>query len=353
MKRFISVLLAIATIFSLTISSFALKEIKLTGLKLNKSAVTLTEGSVFKTAVTFVPANTTQKLVSYSTSNKNVASVDTKGQIKAVSKGKAVVTVASAKNKKIFASITVTVTAKEVAEKKPKVVRVGTGNAFKPFCYLDENGKLQGFEYEVLKEADKRLPEYEFTFETFDFVNILLSLESGKIDLAAHYYAKNAEREKKYLYTDEGVCVATMRILVAKDSNKINNIEDLTGKNVYVSAGSNNAYLAEKYNAEHNNPLKLVYGNLDNATIVQGLVSGTIDATFGTEKTLSDWNTAYGEKLKQVGDAIYDSYTYYIVKKDNVELKTAIDKAIKSMKEDGTLAQIAIKTVGKDVTKRQ
>jgi L-cystine transport system substrate-binding protein len=29
-------------------------------------------------------------------------------------------------------------------------VIVGTGNAYEPYCYLDENGELAGYEYNVL-----------------------------------------------------------------------------------------------------------------------------------------------------------------------------------------------------------
>lgn len=227
-------------------------------------------------------------------------------------------------------------------------IKVGTGNAFKPVCYLDEDGNLAGMELEILTEVDKRLPEYKFEFETYDFANILLSLESGKIDLAAHYYAKNAERVEKYLYTEEGYTSVDMRAAVDNNRTDINSVDDLKGKKVYVPSGSNAAYLAEQYNKAHDNALNLQYGTQDNATIVQSITNGTIDAFFSTPKTVNDLNTAYGEKLKLVGDPVYSSETYYIVNKKNEKLKEAIDGAIKSMKEDGTLAEIVTRLMGAD-----
>jgi len=38
-----------------------------------------------------------------------------------------------------------------------ETVVVGTGNAYEPYCYLDENGNLAGYEYEVLKAVDELL----------------------------------------------------------------------------------------------------------------------------------------------------------------------------------------------------
>ncbi|MGP3740406.1 hypothetical protein ACTWKB_20200 [Bacillus sp. 4A_MP2] len=36
-----------------------------------------------------------------------------------------------------------------------KEIVIGTGNAYQPFVYLDENGKLTGYEKAVLDEVDK------------------------------------------------------------------------------------------------------------------------------------------------------------------------------------------------------
>ncbi len=43
---------------------------------------------------------------------------------------------------------------------------------------------------ELIKELDKRLPQYEFEFKTMDFGNLLLSLDAGKIDLVSHQMEK-------------------------------------------------------------------------------------------------------------------------------------------------------------------
>ena len=46
------------------------------------------------------------------------------------------------------------------AESVQKII-VGTGNGYEPYCYLDENGELAGYEYGVLKEVDKLVDRWD------------------------------------------------------------------------------------------------------------------------------------------------------------------------------------------------
>ncbi len=70
-----------------------------------------------------------------------------------------------------------------------KVV-VGTSNTMPPYYYQDENDNLTGYDVEVLKALDERLEGYEFTFEVMDFNAMAVSLETGKIDIAAFQLVK-------------------------------------------------------------------------------------------------------------------------------------------------------------------
>ena len=55
------------------------------------------------------------------------------------------------------------------AEGKVTKIVVGTGTAFPRICFIDENGKLTGFDVELVREIDQRLPEYEFELQTQEF----------------------------------------------------------------------------------------------------------------------------------------------------------------------------------------
>jgi L-cystine transport system substrate-binding protein len=239
-----------------------------------------------------------------------------------------------------------------------KKIIVGTGHAYEPYCYLDENGNLAGYEYEVLKAVNELLPQYEFTYETFDFANILLSLDSGKIDIGAHQYAKNAEREKKYLFADESYMTYKIYITVPAGNTTIHSLDDLQGKKVMTPTGSLKAYLFESYNKDHpDHPIILSYvsDNTDEE-VVAGLQNGVWDATALTQRDAAKLNKAFGsgvEILKQVGAPISSSHTYFVFNKDNEQLKQDIDGALKQLKESGRLAEISRKVLGNDYTESE
>jgi len=112
MKKLISRVLCLMIVLSIALPAYAISVVKVTGIKLDKTSATLTVGDVQKLNVVFTPANTTQKTMSYSTSDKNVVSVDAAGTIKALKAGKAVITVTSASNASLKATLNVTVKAK-------------------------------------------------------------------------------------------------------------------------------------------------------------------------------------------------------------------------------------------------
>lgn len=234
---------------------------------------------------------------------------------------------------------------------------VGTGNGYEPYCYLDENGNLAGYEYEVLKAVDELLPQYEFEYQTSDFTNVAISLDAGKIDIAVHQYEYNEERASKYLFGEEAYTTFVTYLVVPKDNTSVNSLDDLQGKTVYAGGkGSNTTFIIENYNEEHkDNPIKIV--NAESATseeFIQGLLSGAWDAAVATKRDVEKNNNAYGsEAIKTVGEPIQSSSTYYLFAKDNVELQQAVDGAIRELKQSGKLAEISIEVIGGDYTESE
>lgn len=244
------------------------------------------------------------------------------------------------------------------SETKVTKVIVGTGNAYEPYCYLDGKGNLAGYEYEVLKAVDELLPQYEFTYRTSDFANVLLSLDAGKIDIAAHQYEWNKERDSKYLFGKEAYTTYVTYVTVASDRNDIKSFDDLRGKTVKSSTGSNSTYVLEGYNKEHSdNPIKIAFvNNSTDEEVVTGLLNGVWDATIYTKRDVAKLNAGYGDKkdaLKVVGAPVQSSSTYFIFDKKNTELKEAVDGAVKELRENGRLSKISIDVIGGDYTESE
>ncbi|MFD0692968.1 transporter substrate-binding domain-containing protein [Paenibacillus sp. GCM10027628] len=238
------------------------------------------------------------------------------------------------------------------ASKAVKKIVVGTGTQFPNICFIDDKGNLTGYDVELVKEIDKRLPDYEFELKTMEFKNLLLSLETNKIDFIAHQMEVNEERQKKFLFNDEAYNIFPNKIIVHKDNNTVKSIDDLKGKKLLVTATSNAAVLAEKYNKEHNAGINIVYTGAgeDAKTSIK---AGRADASISTQFAVDFLNKSADAQLKTVGEPLSNSKVYFILRKDETDLKAKIDEALKAIKADGTLAKLSTQWLGADYTQGQ
>ncbi|MBD3859071.1 transporter substrate-binding domain-containing protein [Bacillus sp. 28A-2] len=232
-----------------------------------------------------------------------------------------------------------------------KEIIVGTGNAYQPFVYLDENGKLTGYEKAVLDEVDRLLPQYRFKYESFEFKNILPALDAGKVDLAAHQYEINDERQKKYLFGKVGYTDYTSYVVVDKASgHDFQSLDDLAGHKVHTSTGSNFAYLLEQYNQKHDRKIDIVYGDGGNEILVKNLQNGTVDAALLTKYDVNKLNKQFNANLVTSGKPVNVSKTYYLYQKNNTKLQKDIDQALQKLIDNGKLAELSKKILGGDFT---
>lgn len=246
-------------------------------------------------------------------------------------------------------------TDEEAAASNPdaETVVVGTGNGYQPFVYLDENGDLKGYDVAVLEAIDEKLDDYNFEYESSDFKNILTSLSAGKVDLAAHQYEYNDERASKYLYGEVGYTDYTLYIVNTAGGDQYSNLDDLQGKKVFASPGSNVAYLLEQYNSEHENAdeqITIIYNENVSELFVTGLQNGTADAGILTKYDTNKYNEQFDANLEIASEPISVSKTYFLYDKADEELKDAVDGALQELIDEGTLAELSIEYLGDDYT---
>lgn len=235
-------------------------------------------------------------------------------------------------------------------ENKIKKIIVGTGTQFPNICFIDEDGNLTGYDVELVKEIDKRLPDYEFEFKTMEFSNLLLSLETNKIDFIAHQMEVNKEREEKFLFNQEPYNIFPLHVVVNQNNKSIQGVKDLAGKKVIVSATSNSANLIEKYNKEHGNKINIVYSGQGSDDAKTQLKTGRVDATISTPFAVDFINKAADAEQKVVGNPLSNSKVYFLLRKDETKLQKDIDSALKEIKNDGTLTKLSTEWLGKDYT---
>ncbi|QOQ79557.1 transporter substrate-binding domain-containing protein [Aerococcus urinaeequi] len=232
-----------------------------------------------------------------------------------------------------------------------ETIIVGTGNAYQPFVYLDENEDLQGYDIEVLRAVDEKLDQYDFEYESMDFKNILTSLSADKVQLAAHNYAYNDERGAKYLYGEEAYNNYAHHIAADESIGQVyQSLDDLKGKKVFASPASEVANILESYNAENDDAIEIVYSEVNGELLVSGLQNGTADAAILTKFDVDKYNEQFDINLQASDEALKTAGIYYVFQQGDEELQTAVDGAIKELREEGALSELSVEILGADYT---
>lgn len=122
MKKFVSIIISIVLVLAITLPSAALSTIAVKSIKLNNNKINLKVGQTSYLKVTFTPANTTQKKITFVTGNKRIVTINTDGKITGVSVGSTTITVYTF-DKKMSIKCKITVT-KLVDNSKPITIKM-------------------------------------------------------------------------------------------------------------------------------------------------------------------------------------------------------------------------------------
>lgn len=229
-------------------------------------------------------------------------------------------------------------------------VKVGTGNGAAPFCYLDEDGNPIGYDLDVLAELDKRLENYEFEIETMDFSTLIVSIDSGAIDMISHQLVKSEARKEKYLFPEQYYCLSPMSLCVKNDSG-IKTMEDMAGKSLDQNPSAYEYQMLMAYNAAHPGK-EVVINAVSDQTVADGykkVSNGQVDASLTYQATYDSVIADLGIDNLSLTDVVMCEDTYMMFGKDNEELCSAVNEALKEMIADGTLSKISQTWFGEDV----
>ncbi len=231
----------------------------------------------------------------------------------------------------------------QAAEGDP-VVRVGTEGTYPPFTYVDPRSQeLTGYDIEVA-EAVAKEAGWQLKFVQSPFDSIFPALDANRIDMIANQVTINPEREARYLFTkpytySHGV------IVTASDTDDIKTLADLKGRTAAQSETSNWAGVAREAGAN----VKSVEGFAQAAEL---LVQGRVDVIVNDNIAVLDYLASTGSKdIKIVGDAGDEvSRQAFTFRKGDADLRDQADKALKTLRDDGTLKKISEKYFKADVS---
>lgn len=238
----------------------------------------------------------------------------------------------------LFASI-VGCSHKVNKEQQNKEIIIGLDDTFVPMGFLDENGKLVGFDVDLAKEAFKRMNK-EIKFQTIDWSMKETEINSGNIDVIWNGYTLNDERKNKVSYTDS--YMKNKLIIVAMSESGINTKSDLEGKVVATQQSSSPADVIEKdtkLKSSFKGGAPVLYDTYDKA--LRDMEIGRTDAIVGDEVLIRYYMKQKGEEKYKIleEDLGYQNFVVATAK-DNEALSKEINDTLNEMKKDGSFNKI-------------
>lgn len=245
---------------------------------------------------------------------------------------------------------------KEKKDGGKEVIRVAVEGTWKPYNYVDENGVLTGYDIDVIKAVSEKIPDVELKFEPTSWDGMLLALETDRYDIVLCEVKKNPEREKRYLYADIPYNYDYPAIAF-KETTDIKSADDLLGKTVIVGAGSSYQEWIDSFNAKNGGKVNVLYAGNDSTTvsIFTDVIQGRADATLDSPVAIENLKKDQGWPLKAIPadpDLITPTYFVYARSKRGEYVQSLFDKALKEVRDEGTLSKLALKWFGVDTISR-
>lgn len=218
-------------------------------------------------------------------------------------------------------------------------LKVGTDTSFVPFCFPDENNVYTGFDIELLEAVSDYLG-FEYELSPMDFTALLMSVQTGKLDMGLAGITITDERKEVMDFADP-YYDAGLQILVKSDNEDIKQIADLEGKKIALKEGTASV---EYVNENVADCTVTTFPNIEAAYME--VQRGAADAVvYDAPNMLYYTNQNPDSGCKVVGDLV-DGCQYGIVLQKDSEYTEYINAALAKFHEDGTYDAIYEKWFG-------
>ena len=201
--------------------------VKPTGIKLDKTSLTLTEGDSDTLTATVQPTNATNKTVTWTSGDTAVATVDGSGNVKAVSEGTTTITAQTFNGYK--ATATITVEPKQITQIKGVYFEKPSGWGSNINVYLFSNNQTVGKAWPGTAMTDLGGGVYGYEYETTDS-NLMVIFNDGSNQTDNLKYVQNGYYNSSgYVKTIEPVTKGTVNVKYVDEDGNVLGTDKKTG----------------------------------------------------------------------------------------------------------------------------
>ncbi|PTR29595.1 basic amino acid ABC transporter substrate-binding protein [Pseudomonas sp. GV085] len=225
-------------------------------------------------------------------------------------------------------------------------LKVAADPSFLPFAFMDQKSQqMQGFDMDLMRALGP-IAGYEVQVLPLDFAGIIPALQSGNVEASASSITITDARKKvidfSMPYYDSG-----LQILVKESGQGISNFEDLKGKTVAALTGSTGYTFTQQ---TLGSDVKLVpYSTY--ATAFLALAAGSADAVVGDQPVIANYAANAGKGKAKVVGPLYHGEQYGIAFTKGSKWLEPTNKALETVKANGTYATLYQKWFGTQPSK--
>ena len=229
-----------------------------------------------------------------------------------------------------------------------KTIKAATGGGPKPYVYVGDDNQPTGYDIEVLKAVFDLIPEYDLEIEVTDFPSVFAGLNAGNYQIGVNNFSYNEERAASYLYSLPYDKVSYVFVF-GKDATPVKSFAEAAGLSFEGGAGVSVTNAVESWNEKNPDAqINITYTEADTTVQLQHIQDGQTSFGIIDGPMYTAYVDEYGfdigkydipeEETKLIADNLY---AYYILPKDETELRDKIDDAIKELKANGTLKTLS------------
>ncbi len=223
------------------------------------------------------------------------------------------------------------------------VLRVGSDIAYAPVEFFDKDGKTPiGIDPDIAKALEAQLG-VKLVFQNGTFDGLITSLRAKRIDLVMSALSDTPERQKLVDFVD--YFTAGTSILVKKGNPEgIKSLDDFCGKTVALQRGTTQEDVAKAQVTkcqQAGKPLKVLAFDRDTEALLQVKQGRAVADMNDFPVAAYNAKTAGGgNDFEVVGEQI-EAGPYGIgVRKEDTQVRDALQKALQAIIDDGTYAKV-------------
>ncbi|GED12728.1 basic amino acid ABC transporter substrate-binding protein [Aneurinibacillus migulanus] len=226
-------------------------------------------------------------------------------------------------------------TTKGNANADKKIVAV-THAQFRPFEYMNAQGKPEGFDIDIINAIGKELG-WQVEVQDTGFDGALEQVKNGKAQVAIAAITINKKRQQSYAFSDP--YFDAKQLIMVPEGSPIKTLQDIKGKKVAVQLSTTGALLAEDVLGKGN---KDIFQFEDLPSAMDELYNKRVDVVIGDNVPMMEQMA----KVSKPGFVTFDDPTIpkesygILMQKGNDEMVKQVNGALKKIKENGTYDEI-------------